>query len=197
MVKESGFVKNMEVAIRTKKGEQKIGLFSATQIDIGDKPCWLTTMTDITDRKKMEDSLRENQARLDLALESASMAPWYWDIMGEKLYLESKICLLLGLDPERFNGTAQEFLGAVHPDDRKMLKKAQDRTTAQGIFYEQEFRALWPDGSIHHITAHGKSVHNSSGVPIKIHELIGDISQAKQVEQELLATNLCQGIGIS
>lgn len=190
IVKESGFANNIEIAVKTKKGEKKTGLVSVTPIDIGGKPCWLTTMTDITDRKAMENSLRENQNRLDIALQSASMAPWHWDIIENKLYLDSKACLLLGLDPEEFNGTLRSFLGAVHPDDRMKLKQARDRTISRGVFYEQEFRAVWPDGSIHYIMAHGKLLHGSSGTMTKIHGLIGDISQAKQVEQELLATNL-------
>ncbi|ACN18028.1 predicted sensory/regulatory protein RpfC (plasmid) [Desulforapulum autotrophicum HRM2] len=183
MVKESGFIKNMEITIRTKIGDKKFGLFSATRIDVNGNPCLLTTLTDITDRKSAEDALRENKERLDLALESASMAPWHWDTMEKKLYLDSKACLLLGLDTERSNGTLQDFIDAVHPDDRARLRQARDRTTARGTFYEHEFRVVWPDGSTHYITAHGKPVHNSSGVMTKIHGLIGDISKRKIAQQ--------------
>jgi len=183
MVKESGFAKNMEVKIRVKKGEPRIGLFSVSQIDISDKPCWLTTMTDITERKQMETSLRENQARLDLALQSAEMGAWQWDIIENKRYFDSKVCSLLGIDPENFNGTAEEFFSVVHPDDREMLKNTLDRTIDQDSLYKPEYRTVWPDGSIHYLSAHGKLVRDDSGRAVKINGIIGDITKSKLAQQ--------------
>jgi PAS domain S-box-containing protein len=56
-IKENGSVNNVEVKIKTKTGKALIGLFSATNISIGDEPCLLTTMIDITEKKKDEEKL--------------------------------------------------------------------------------------------------------------------------------------------
>ena len=56
-IKENGFIKNVEVKIKTKTGKALIGLFSGTYISIGDEPCLLTTMIDITDKKLDEEKL--------------------------------------------------------------------------------------------------------------------------------------------
>ena len=140
---------------------------------------------DITERKQMEDTLRENQSRLDLALESAMMGTWQWDIVEDKRYFDSRVCLHLGLNPANFRGTAEEFFGAVHPDDREILKEALAKTIDQGIPYESEYRAVWPDGSIHYVSTHGKMIHDDSGQPVKIIGLVEDITDKKSVQQQL------------
>ncbi|GAB6095626.1 hypothetical protein JCM14469_18780 [Desulfatiferula olefinivorans] len=185
MVKESGFVKNMEVTIRAKKGASRIGLFSVIPIEVGNKSCWLTSMTDITDRKQLENSLRERQSRLDLALQSAQMGAWSWNIIENKRYFDTKACHLLGIEPEKFCGTAEEFFSVVHLDDRKMLKDALARTIDQDVPYNPEYRVVWPDGSIHYILAHGKLHCDDSGQPVKIIGLVGDITKNKNDQQKL------------
>jgi signal transduction histidine kinase/DNA-binding response OmpR family regulator/HPt (histidine-containing phosphotransfer) domain-containing protein len=83
MVKETGFAKDVEVQIRIKKGRPRIGLFSVSRMSIGEVPCWLTTMTDITDRKQAEKKLEEFAQKmefknmdLDLALSRARELTW-------------------------------------------------------------------------------------------------------------------------
>ncbi len=185
MLKEPGFVRDVEVTIRVKNGEPRIGLFAATQIDVKGKRCWLTTMTDITDSKQIENSLRENKSRLDLALQSARMGAWHWDIIENKRYFDRKTCDLLGINPKTFCGTAEEFFNAVHPDDWDKLKEALARTIDQGLPYEPEYRAVWPDGSIHYILAHARLIRDDSGHPFKIIGLVEDITE-KKIAQKLL-----------
>ncbi len=106
---------------------------------------------DISQRKAAEQALRENQSRLDLALRSAHMGVWQWDLIEDKRYFDDQVCRLLGIDPAKFTGTADDFFKAVHPDDREMLKAALARTIEQDVPYETEYRVVWPDGSVHYI----------------------------------------------
>ena len=56
-LKENGSVHNVEVDIRTKKGDIASMLVSAELIDVAKKACVLSTFYDITDRKRIEDCL--------------------------------------------------------------------------------------------------------------------------------------------
>ena len=67
---EAGFIKDVEICIQSKTGRKIIGLFSATPIVVGDEPCWLTTLTDISERKRYEQALQQAKD----AAESASAA---------------------------------------------------------------------------------------------------------------------------
>lgn len=52
-----GTVKNFECQFRIKSGEIRIGLFSAERIDIGEQPCLIDVVVDITERKRAEQQL--------------------------------------------------------------------------------------------------------------------------------------------
>ena len=140
---------------------------------------------DITERRRMEEELRENKSRLDLALRSAQMGVWHLDLIENKRRFDYQACHLLGIAPAKFTGTEEEFYEAIHPDDREMLKAVWNRTIQQLVPYETEYRAVWPDGSIHYLTARGKFVHDSEGQPLKVNGLIWDITERKRTEKQL------------
>lgn len=62
-LRERGSVYNQEAEFRTHSGEIRVGLFSAETIDIGDEPCLLAAINDISDRKHAETQLREAAQR--------------------------------------------------------------------------------------------------------------------------------------
>ena len=97
---------------------------------------------DITERKQAEERLRESRARLDLALQSASMGAWHWDLVEDRRSFDDQVCRLLGIDPTRFTGAADEFFGVVHPDDREMLEGCAGPDNRTGC----PLRAGVPDG---------------------------------------------------
>jgi len=151
-------------------------------------------IADITQRKLAEQSLQENKSKLELALQSAHMGVWHLDLIENKRCFDKQVCHLLGIDPAKFTGTAEEFYKAVHPDDREMLKAALARTIEHDAPYETEYRALWPDGSIHYIIVRGKLLRDKTGHPVRVNGLIWDVSERKlaQEEKEMLEAKLRQ-----
>jgi len=139
---------------------------------------------DITDKKRAEEVLRENQSRLDLALRSAHMGVWSIDLIQNKRHFDDQVCHLLGLDPAKFTGTAEEFYKAVHPDDREMLTAALARSIEQDVLYEKEYRVVWPDGSVHCNITRGKLFRDEIGQPVRMNGLIWDITERKRAEKE-------------
>lgn len=143
---------------------------------------WIGTSIDITELKQAGQALHEKQAGLDLALQSARMGTWHFDIGENRRYFDDQVCHLLGLDPATFAGTAEEFFGAVHPDDREKIKAGLAQTIGQDVPYEVDYRAVWPDGSIHDITARGQLVRDDKGQPAKVRGIIWDITERKKSE---------------
>jgi PAS domain S-box-containing protein len=137
------------------------------------------------ERKQVEEELRENQSRLDLAIRSAQMGVWRLDLIENRRHFDDQVCRLLGIAPTEFTGTAEEFYKALHPDDRETVKAAWARTIEQDVPYETEYRAGWPDGSVHYLSARGKMVHDDKGRPVRINGLIWDITERKRMQEEL------------
>ncbi len=140
---------------------------------------------DITERKRVENVLQENKAQLDLALRSANMGVWSWNIDDNLRYFDDQVCHLLGINGETFKGTAEEFFSVVHPDDRDKIIAAHLSTLEEDILYEPKYRVIWPDGTLHYISSRGRLIRNESGKPQKINGLIWDVSDQKKIEETL------------
>jgi PAS domain S-box-containing protein len=140
---------------------------------------------EITNRKRSEEALRESEARLDLALRSAQMGAWCWDIVEGRRHFDHQVCHLLGIDQATFTGSEQDFFAVVHPDDWEGVKAALARTIEQDVPYEPEHRAIWPDGSVHYITAHGGVVRDDKGRPLRMNGILWDITERKLMEESL------------
>ena len=95
---------------------------------------WVSTciVRDVTERKQMEEALRENQSRLDLALRSAQMGVWHLDINENIRVFDNQVCNLLGIDGAKFTGAAEEFFDALHPGDHDRVSAALAQTTRTG-----------------------------------------------------------------
>ncbi len=140
---------------------------------------------EITARKQAEEALRESKARLDLALHSAGMGAWHWDVVANKRFFDDQVCRMLGLDPATFTGDAEEFFNTIHADDLPIVHEALAGVLRQDSPYAVEFRAVWPDGSIHHIASLGRMVRDASGAPLRLIGITQDITERKRAEEAL------------
>jgi len=146
------------------------------------------THEEITTRKLAEEKLRENKYRLDLALQSARMGTWYWDMLDNRRHFDDQCCRLLGIDPAHFGGSPDEFFASIHPDDREKIRTALASAVERDEPYEPYYRAIWPDGTIHHIAARGRLVRDADGRAVKIYGIIWDVTSRKIAEEAMQAS---------
>ncbi len=146
------------------------------------------TNWDITEHRLAEEELRESKQRLDIAMQGAGMGAWHWDISEDKRYFSDQMCALLGINPATFQGTTEEFFAVMPPEDREAVKAALSRTLDHDMPYEAEYRAVWPDGSIHYITARAKLSRDDAGRPLKLSGVVWDTTDGKQAENKLKST---------
>lgn len=71
-VQENGLVKDWEMHLRTRRGKELWAMGSAMMIDYQGEPCTLSTHHDITERKGMEETLRESEEKFRLIFEHAA-----------------------------------------------------------------------------------------------------------------------------
>jgi PAS domain S-box-containing protein len=144
------------------------------------------TASDVTKRKKAEMALRDSEERLQLALESAKLGVWNWDMVSGKITWGGTHEELIGLPPGVFDGSYESFSRCVHPDDRQALEDAIAGAKVSRSYYEHEFRVVWPDGSIHWIAGRGRIYFKDErGRPLRMVGVIMDVTPRKQFEEEL------------
>ena len=139
-------------------------------------------------RAGAEAELHESREKLRLALRSASMGAWRFDLRSRRRHFDEHVCRCLGIDPARFAGTEEEFFAAVHPDDCEGLRNAMARTLAGSAAYEVEYRAVWPDGSLHYIAARGQLARDANEEPLWIDGLLWDVTDRKRADERIRAS---------
>jgi PAS domain S-box-containing protein len=140
---------------------------------------------DITERKRAEEALQQSRVRLDLALSSSRMATFEWDIVTNKRTWSDGVHSLLGTKPETFTGEAEEFFRIIHTEDRSTVQAALARAIETTGVYETEYRAVWPDGSIHYIAARGSVHRDNAGRALSMTGVCWDITERKKAEAAL------------
>jgi PAS domain S-box-containing protein len=147
------------------------------------------TLHDITDRKRTEEALRASEQRLHLALNSAYLILFEWDIT------RNKVQRFVSKDPALAptsgrSSTMEELLNIVHPEDRERFT-ANVFSSMQRIEgrYENEFRIIHPDGKVRWLHETGFFEHDLHNRPIRLIGLSQDITDQKKAELELLQLN--------
>lgn len=149
-------------------------------LDDNGKPYkYVSARTDIT-------SLRQSEARLDRSQVFANIGTWDWNIQTGGLYWSDRIWPLFGYTKELTDTTYENFLAAVHPDDRQAVIDAVNNCVENSAEYNIEHRVVWPNGSVHWVHERGDVVRSEEGVPLHMLGVIQDINSRKNAELALM-----------
>ncbi len=162
--------------------------------DLQGRTKWLGTAIDITERKLAEQELRVSNERLSLALDTAKMGDWEWDMKNNVVTWSDAVCVMHGIAPGEYDGTYESWFASVHPDDRGATVKALERALASG-HYEVEYRTLRSDGSEYWTLARGVVRRDADGSPERLLGVCMDISSRKLAEEALLKSEKLAATG--
>jgi PAS domain S-box-containing protein len=140
---------------------------------------------DITERKRIEDSLNKLLERYNLATNSARLAVWDWDIINDNLLWDDRVYQLFSVKKEDFPPVFSSWLKILHPDDIEQSKNEIDLAINGKKEYDTEFRVIHPDGSVRYIKAYGQVVRNEEGKPVRMIGINYDITEQKNSENLL------------
>jgi len=143
----------------------------------------LTTLalyTDITERKRMEQALRESEERYRRLVELSPIAiAVYKD--GMISYLNPAGARMLGVEPLQFN-EKEEMLDWVHPDSREDALRRMGDTERYGYVPPGEFRIIHMDGHVVDISV--VSIFDPLSSTIQL--MFEDITARKRTERALV-----------
>ncbi len=146
---------------------------------------WIGSCTDIDDLKQMEAAQGEIGERLTLALDAANLGTWDWDMQTNRIIWSGHHSDLFGLPSGTFGNSFASFIDCVHPEDRPHILEAIESAKQDKSSYASDFRVIWPDGSLHHVSGTGKYYYNTEGEPIRMLGVVMDTSNRKKVEETL------------
>jgi PAS domain S-box-containing protein len=145
---------------------------------------WFGTCTDIQEQKDAEGSLREMQERLQAALDASVTGTFRWNIRTGPLEWDAALDRLFGLPPEASPRSLEGFLARVHPDDRARVAASAERCARAGGVFKEEFRVVWPDGTVRWLLDKGDTTPGADGRPLYMTGACVDITERKDAELE-------------
>ena len=141
---------------------------------------------DITARKLAEEELRRSEDRLNLAVSSARLGTFDFDLQAGKLIWDERCKEVFGLPPDAEVDYAT-FLAGLHPEDRgradRAVKRAMDPA---GGGFEMEFRTAGiRDGAERWVVARGQAFFDAEGGAVRLVGTVLDVTEEKRVEEDL------------
>ena len=156
------------------------------------------TFSDITNRKRAEQKIKESEELLRFSL--VAVGAYYWEgstHSSDKIYDSPQLFLDLGYDEEEIPTTIEECIAITHPDEQEAARKAySDHIADASGMFRIETRYRRKDGSYNWVLNVGRVI--KGGDTTKRDKLVGltlDIDEQKK-NQQLLET-LFEAIPVS
>jgi len=138
---------------------------------------------DISERKRIEDALRESQVQLTLALESSRTAIFDWDVVQRRGLWNEQMTALYDFHPTEQYVTAEEWMSLFHPEDTDRLRMEAEHAWRELDQFQFEFRAVRPSGEMRWVLSRGRIVRDASGHAIRMIGTHTDVTDRKQLEE--------------
>ena len=169
--------------------------------DDGQMTDFACLIEDVTHLKLVERKLRENEQRLQLALEGGNLGLWDWNLETGRAVLGERTIRMIGYDRDQLDPQVRTWKRIVHSDDWERVSAALNGHLSGGLpFFEAQFRMQTRSGELKWFEARGRVVeYDKKGKPIRITGTILDVTERKRSEEalhesEIVHRTLCENI---
>src|ERR1051326_1035373 len=143
---------------------------------------------DVTERVRAEEALRKTEALLIDAEKLGRTGSWEQNLgSGEIFNTETSRRLFFGDDRGK-GARLEDYVEAIHPDDRDRVLASRERLLAGTGPSDIEYRVVWPDGSVHWIFGRATVVRDDAGRPLRAYGTNRDITERVRAEEGLRKT---------
>jgi PAS domain S-box-containing protein len=125
---------------------------------------WIVSASeDVSELRLAEQQHQDLADNLQLALDSARLGTWRWDIESGEVVWDERMEQLFGFERGGFDGTFEAYRAALHPADRDQVLATVNRALATTSSYRVEHRVVLADGSVRWIHGAGQPTLDADG----------------------------------
>lgn len=144
------------------------------------------TFQDINEKKKAELKYKETAERLRIAIKTAIIGLWEYNIELNELIWDDNKYLLYPVLKENYSRVYEAWESVIHPDDKHDCAKRIEQAILGKKEFDTEFRVIWPDGTVKFVKAIAKTERNENGEATKMIGANWDITELKRTQLKLL-----------
>jgi len=177
---------NQETHEITKEGLGKFFLNNLVSVIEDNKVvCLWATQIDITERKQIEETLKNKSIEYKRAQEIGKIGSFTVDFITREQKWSDEIFHILGLEPDEIQPSLEVFIECVHPEDKELLIQKSSETFAGKADLDHQYRIIQKDGEVRFIHTQAKVENGQDGTPLRIYGFSQDITERKKAEVEL------------
>ncbi len=181
---KTGKVQGREFQFRKKSGEIMTGIFSAEIIPINNQEFILSSINDITERKRMEEALRQSEERFRAVFESSSDCILVWDRQCNYLYANQAAIDHVGTTRDKVIGkNIRDGLGHI-PDFMHLWMARVEQAFATGQPFRVEDSVL-VGGRLVYSESQISPIRDASGQVFAVSVVYRDVTERKRAAETL------------
>jgi PAS domain S-box-containing protein len=190
---------NSIMLLPIRKGSEIIGAFNlyATELNLfdteeikmleevaGDISFSIEVFEKEAQRKETLEKLRLNEARLNEAQEIARVGNWEIDLKTGAQTWSQEAKRIIGYNPDSSLPVFESYLSSIHPDDRLSVMRmiTESRTSHENVFF---YCRVMKGSEVRYIYSESKYEFDEHNVPVRLHGILHDITNAKVAEDTL------------
>jgi PAS domain S-box-containing protein len=145
------------------------------------------TITDITERKNLEERLRDTTNSLNMAQTAAGVATFDLNFVEDRFFATDNYYDMLRIPRATPLSDMEAQFANIHPDDVQRIRRAPYETTDENPTYRCEYRIVLEEGAIRWIGERGTVTRSHAGDRIRIVGVMVDMTEAKTTAAALEA----------
>jgi PAS domain S-box-containing protein len=154
--------------------------------DDGEVRGFFALVTDITERRRIEEEVERSRARLAEAEQVARLGSWEWDIATKRIACSAGFFAIYGIGPDDIGGhfTPGESK-YVYPEDRERVDQEIRQTVETGAPMDFEYRIIRPDGHVRRLHSRAELIADAEGNPVRITGTVQDMTELRAAAEVL------------
>ncbi len=147
------------------------------------------TTRDISDRKKNEQTIKQNREMLVRTEAIAHIGSWEWEIATDTVIWSDELFRIFGIEIAKTAPSWKEHSALYYPEDMKKLTAAVEKAVTKGSTYEMELKAIRKDGETRICLARGIARKGKGGKITHLFGSLQDITESKEAEEKITKAN--------
>jgi PAS domain S-box-containing protein len=187
---ERGYSESYNIQCRRKDGRVTYGNFTMwrTYDELGKHIQTISIVRDLTDSKRTQESLEESQR-------IAELGSWEQDLVAKKGSWSAELYRIFEHDPSQRPHKYEALMEILHPNDRDRFARDRERAIAENGAMNDDYRIVMGDGRVKYIRYNFRVVLGADGTPVRRVGTVQDMTQMRDLENELRHTQKLHTVG--